>query len=140
MQQVYLATQLHGATSVAVILAGTGIVLSPFIANFISRARRRVLRNLGTPGSAQVLSLTKKLRFLTGFSWELGLRVQIPGRQPYDLTYRGTFAQSIGLLSSQIEGLAAYQPGETVEVRVDPKKPNRIAIDDNRAYRIWWRE
>jgi hypothetical protein len=51
---------------------------------------------------------------------QVGWRVAIPGRQPYDVVRR-------------VEGrreIALHQPGLTVAVRVDPRRPNRFVFDD----------
>jgi hypothetical protein len=114
------------------------MIAGVFIAYFIWGIRRRLLRKSGIPATAQVEGLEKRpIRWNPGtFGWELGLTVQIPGREPYFITYR-TFLDRFGLQNAQRSGLMAYQPGETIAVRVDPKNPNRIAIDDNRASTLW---
>ena len=50
----------------------------------------------------------------------IGLRVEVPGRQPYDVTVRQDFLPWT---------MAAIQPGRTVAVEVDSVNPLNVRID-----------
>src|SRR5271165_1598533 len=75
----------------------------------------------GTPGTARVLSAEWTGAVINlEYVCQIGLRVEIPGREPYDVKIE----QRVDPLR-----LAALQPGTTVAVRVDPANPVNIRID-----------
>ncbi len=75
----------------------------------------------GTPGVARVLSAEGTGAIINlEYVCQIGLRVEIPGRAPYDINIE----QRVDPVR-----LAALQPGTKVGVRVDPADPRNIAID-----------
>ena len=75
----------------------------------------------GTPGSARVLSADWTGAVINlEYVCRIRLRVEIPGREPYDVTIE----QRVDPLR-----LAALQPGTTVAVRVEPADPLNVRID-----------
>jgi hypothetical protein len=75
----------------------------------------------GTPGTARVLSADWTGAVINlEYVCRIGLRVQIPGRQTYDVNIE----QRVDPVR-----MAALQPGTTVAVRVDPADPHSVRID-----------
>ncbi|MUL76469.1 SHOCT domain-containing protein [Mycolicibacterium sp. CBMA 226] len=76
----------------------------------------------GTPGNARVSSLKNFATSRGGYQnvWQVGLRVEIPGQQPYDVIRRQWFTQ---------DEVGRLQPGSTVAVRVNRKKPHKVYVD-----------
>ena len=54
--------------------------------------------------------------------WRIGLRVQIPGREPYDVTLQQPVDPMV---------TAALQSGAAIPVQVDPVNPQNVRIDFN---------
>jgi hypothetical protein len=77
-------------------------------------------------GTAQVLSVEDTLARrgdASGQKWYtylVGLRVEIPGREPYDATVRQLFTMA---------GIAALQVGRTVPVQVEAANPLNVRVD-----------
>lgn len=81
-----------------------------------------ILRD-GTPGTAEVLSTRDTGVTINNFNFviKIKLRVTVPGRAPYEVTIRHV------LTGRHMWG--TIQPGMVLPVRVDPRNPNRVAID-----------
>lgn len=99
-----------------------GILVVCVVIVVVVRRRRASKRVAGT---AQVLSV--ETMESTGGSdptcmCRIALRVEIPGRPPYDAT------SSNGDFMTPVE-IAAVQPGKTVAVQIDSKNPQDVWID-----------
>jgi hypothetical protein len=118
-----------------VVLIGAFILVS-------ARARKRAVREFGgppLPGTAQALSVRREpgLAGLLGRSYVLtriGLRVELPDRQPYDATVT-TALDSRSLAALCVDGQRwepgrpwHVRPGTTFEVEVDSTDPLNVRI------------
>jgi hypothetical protein len=89
------------------------------------RLREPKISGPALTGTAQILSVkqtagsTQEGRNLP---LQIGLRVQVPGRQPYDVTVK----RRVDLVH-----VARVQPGATVPVQVDATNPQEVGIDFN---------
>ena len=89
------------------------------------RFRQPTIKGPALTGVAQILSVqqtTGPMREGMNLALRIGLRVQVPGRQPYDVTVKRTV---------QLNHLARVQPGATIPVSVDPTRPENVRIDFN---------
>jgi hypothetical protein len=78
------------------------------------------LYNNGLQGNATVNSITETGQMINNAPvCELGLTIQVPGKEPYQITHRQLLALSV---------LPRYQPGCMFSVRVDPNDPTKIII------------
>ena len=62
----------------------------------------------------------------TSLMLRIGLMVEVPGREPYDVTVKP---------SVQFIHLARVQPGATIPVQVDATNPQKVLIDFNEPIR-----
>jgi hypothetical protein len=80
------------------------------------------LRQTGAPASARILEIWD-----TGITVNddpvIGMRVEIP--RPDGTTYTPSIPKS---LISRLD-IPRFQPGATVSVRIDPRNPDRVALD-----------
>jgi hypothetical protein len=89
------------------------------------RTMRIPMRGPTWPGTAQIMSL-RRLRFALGAlgfqrkPYRIGLRVQIPGREPYDVTIRQNIEPWVLDLAVQV--------GMTVPVQVQAANPQNVRI------------
>jgi hypothetical protein len=96
------------------------VALNPF-------RNRKLLRD-GVQGTATVLELDEKalrrhrIESTERVNMKLKLQVEVEGREPYETA--GQFWVRTDLLSG---------PGQQLPVAVDPRKPNKLAIDWLRA-------
>jgi hypothetical protein len=83
---------------------------------------RRKLLSSGVAGEALVMGAAPTGTIINGVNYvvKFQLRVQIPGREPYDVEAKDTIP---------ITAMGAISPGTTVQVKVDPAKPSAVAID-----------
>jgi hypothetical protein len=135
MNPVYLAWTSGGSSGPPsalewALIAG-GLVLPlgsvALVVFLIRRSRQTKITGPALTGTAQVLSVGS-----TGYSSKaafdayerhfrkIGLRVQIPGREPYDVTVWHGFAAWM---------LGTIQPGSSVPVQVDSTNPRNVRID-----------
>lgn len=79
-------------------------------------------------GMAQVLAVksTGTVTNNTGYECKIALRVEVPGREPYDVTVRQTI---------DVAAMAAIRPGTTVPVKVLAAHPRRVRIDFDQPVR-----
>jgi hypothetical protein len=111
-------------------VAITGLFVTALIVGPLLVRRMRKISGPVLAGTAQVLSLQQfgslvvngPARQICRFR----LRVEVPGREPYEVTHWQNFAPW---------DLAAVAPGETVGVEVDSTKPKRVRIRGDRAVR-----
>jgi hypothetical protein len=95
------------------------------------RAWRIPMRGPTLRGTAEIVSL-RRLRFAVGTSgfqrkpYRIGLRVQIPGREPYDVTIRQN-------IEPWMLGFAT-QAGATVPVQVQAANPQNVRIYFNQPF------
>jgi hypothetical protein len=104
------------------------IIIAPLLAAVAiaaTRFRNPKIRGPALTGTAQILSV----QHTTGPSEEgrnlplgIGLRVQVPGHQPYDVTVKRT----VDLIH-----VARVQTGATFPVQVDATNPQKVRIDFN---------
>ncbi|MBV9722590.1 MAG: hypothetical protein JO082_11835 [Mycobacterium sp.] len=74
-------------------------------------------------GTAQVVSVASTGTMINyQYVYKIGLRVELPGREPYDVTVR----QPIHPMS-----VAALQPGSTLRVQVDSADPQNVRMDSS---------
>jgi DivIVA domain-containing protein len=59
--------------------------------------------------------------------WRIGLRVQVPGREPYDVTLQQPVDPMV---------TAAPQSGAAIPVQVDPADPQSVRIDFNQPISV----
>src|ERR1700761_4456640 len=105
---------------VVIVMAGALLVV-------VVRMVRRWRASRRVAGSAQVLSVETTTTTDgpdPSYTCRIALRVEIPGRAPYDAT------SSNGEFLTPAE-LAAVQPGKTVVVQVNPSDPQDVWIDFN---------
>jgi hypothetical protein len=79
------------------------------------------LKGPGLTGTAQVIS--RQRGFVVNYTdvvLKVWLRVQSPGREPYDVTFKQTFDRSV---------LDSVQPGSIVPVLIDSTNPQTVRID-----------
>jgi hypothetical protein len=74
----------------------------------------------GIPGTATVKGLSDTGTLLNGAPvMDVELTVQVPGREPYDVTHRQLVA---------FASMGNFQPGKTFPVHVDQQDPSKIVI------------
>jgi hypothetical protein len=128
------------ATTVVVVLAIAGFVVAinilsarlarRFFPGNLKRSvavfrlfRRPAFKGSALTGPAQVLSLEPTGPVVNGlYVCNIGLRVEIPGRQPYDVTVQ----KPVHPFS-----MTALQPGSTLQVKVDSADPLNVRIDSS---------
>ncbi len=95
-----------------------------YIQPALSKIRFRASQSLA--GTAQVLSVKSTGTILenTAYVCKIALRVQVPGREPYDVTIK----QPI-----DVSDMSLVQPGETVSVQVAAKNPRKVRIGSGRS-------
>ena len=105
--------------SLVVLFVGVPIwaITRSYIQPALSKIRFRASQSL--TGTAQVLSLKSTGTILenTAYVCKIALRVQVSGREPYDLTIK----QPI-----DVTQMSLVQPGETVSVQVQPRTRARF--------------
>jgi hypothetical protein len=98
-----------------------GVATVIVVAAIRSRGEPRIKGAL--TGTARVLSLQPtNAGNEFAHTCKIGLRVEIPGRAPYDVTIR----QNVRVIH-----LARVQPGAAIPVQVDPANPQKVLIDFN---------
>jgi hypothetical protein len=108
-----------------VILIGSSFVIPVLVIVLARRSRNPKIRGPALSGTAQVLSAqTTGTMINQSYVLRIALRVQIPDRQPYDVT-----------VSRRIHPIqmAAIQPGNVIPVQVDAANPNVVEFDFNRS-------
>jgi hypothetical protein len=117
-------TPLTALLFVVALVVGLGGVAAFFV--FMYRmSRGPAMKGPPLTGTARVLWLKQtgvSLRVnepVTRMVCRLGLRLEVPGRQPCDVTVRQ------GLVPWEIDG---FQPGATVPVQVDSTNPKRVRV------------
>jgi hypothetical protein len=105
--------------SVVLPLVIAGVLLSR--SGALGGGRRKILAT-GVPGQALVMGAAPTGTIINGVNYvvKFQLRVQLPGRPPYDVEARDTIP---------ITAMGALSPGMTVAVKADPAKPSSVAID-----------
>jgi hypothetical protein len=115
-----------------VVLIGVALIL-------ITRARKRAARKFGGPaltGTAQALSARREpgVGGLLGRLYRIGLRVELPGSPPYDVTVT-TGLDSRSLVALCVDGQRwepgrpwHVRPGATFAVEVDSADPLNVRI------------
>jgi hypothetical protein len=105
--------------STVVPLVIAGIVLKT--SGVFGGGRRKLLAK-GVAGEALVMGVAPTGTIINGVNYvvKFQLRVQLPGREPYDVEAKDTIP---------ITSMGAISPGTTVAVKVDPAKPSAVAID-----------
>lgn len=86
-----------------------------------ARLTEEDLRRNGTPALATVLDVRDRWRLNEEPILELTLRVTPPGCAPFDVKLRRI---------TSLPDLPSFQRGSTVHVHYDPKRRDRIAIDE----------
>ena len=72
------------------------------------------------PGSGEILSLTDTGTLLAeSHIYDVGLRVTIEGREPYEVVHRQVLAKTV---------LGAWKPGKVIALRVDAVDPNQVML------------
>ena len=116
------------SSSVVIAIVVASIVLPLIIAGVVLRnsgvfggGRKKILAN-GVAGQALVMGASPTGTIINGVNYvvKFQLRVQIPGREPYDVETKDTLP---------ITAMGAVSPGTTLAVKVDPAKPADVAID-----------
>jgi hypothetical protein len=114
---------------ILVLLVGLAVVIFLILVfvGVVAGARRDPkITGPALTGTAQVLSVEDTLARrgdASGQKWYtylVGLRVEIPGREPYDATVRQLFTMA---------GIAALQVGRTVPVQVEAANPLNVRVD-----------
>lgn len=97
------------------------IVARKFVGN--AMGDKKVLAT-GTPGQAVVMNVSPTGMVVNDFYHQcnIGLRVTLPGKAPYDVVIKQLVA---------ITSMAALTPGTTVGVKVDPADQTKAVIDWN---------
>ncbi len=127
---------LASVTRVGIVVVVIAVVTFFWICN--RRHRNPKIRGPALTGTAQVLSVKKTYNWAGNFAlnhkeffetyfggedfdktFQMELRVEVPGRQPYDVTVKRDFAQI---------RTGRLRPGETFPVEVDPTNPQKIRI------------
>jgi hypothetical protein len=112
--------------SVIVPLVIAGVVLKS--SGVVGSGRKKVLAN-GIAGQALIMgssptgTVINEINYVVKFQ----LRVEIPGRQPYDVEAKDTIP---------ITSMGAITPGTTVAVKVDPTDQSKVAIDWSQGVQI----
>lgn len=76
--------------------------------------------NAAIPGRGEILSLTDTGQLLgDSHVYDIGLRVTIDGREPYEVVHRQVIAATV---------LGAWQPGEVIALRVDAVDPTQVML------------
>jgi len=134
MNPLYLAVRYRTPTYwqdwallVAIVAIALGTVIATALVYYFGiKSRGPRIRGSPLTGTAQVLSL-KQTRLTVALNepvrrmmCNIGLRVEIPGRQPYDVSVQQ------GFVPWQMDRI---QPGRTVPVQVDPANPQNVRID-----------
>src|SRR4051812_28320992 len=105
--------------SILVPLVIVGFVLKS--SGVVGSGRKKILAN-GIAGQALIMgssptgTVINEINYVVKFQ----LRVDIPGRAPYDVEAKDTIP---------ITSMGAVTPGTTVAVKVDPTDPSKVAID-----------
>ena len=105
--------------SVVVPLVIVGVVLKS--SGIVGSGRKKILAN-GVAGQALIMgaaptgTVINEINYVVKFQ----LRVDVPGRAPYDIEVKDTLA---------ITSMGAITPGTTVAVKVDPADQTKVAID-----------
>jgi hypothetical protein len=102
-----------------------GPIIIAFVAwIFMREIRRRnpEIRGSALMGMARVLSVKQKGANESSLALRIELRVEIPGRQPYDVAVERT----VDLIH-----VPRVQPGATIPVQIDAANPQRVRIDFN---------
>jgi len=102
-----------------------GILLICALIVVVVRIVRRRQASKRMAGTAQVLSvetMTTTGGPVPSYTCRIALRVEIPGRPPYEAT------SSNGDFMTPVE-IAAMQPGKTVAVQIDSTDPQDVWID-----------
>lgn len=89
------------------------------------RTVRIPMRGPTWAGTGQILSL-ERLRFAMGKPYRIALRVQIPGREPYDVTIRQNLEPRVLAL--------AVATGMTIPVQVQAANPQNVRLDLGRPF------
>jgi len=103
-------------------------ILAPLLAVFAiaaTRFRNPKIRGPAVIGTAQILSVQQTAgpsEEGRNLALRIGLRVQVPSWQPYDVTVQRTV---------ELIHLARVQPGATIPVQVDATNPQKVRIDFN---------
>ena len=87
------------------------------------RFRQPTIKGPALTGTAQILSVqqtTGPMREGCSLALRIALRVEVPGRQPHDVTVDRTV---------DLNHLARVQPGATIPVQVDATNPQKVLID-----------
>ena len=87
------------------------------------RFRQPTIKGPALTGTAQILSVeqsTGPMREGLNLALRIGLRVEVPGRQPYDVAVKRTV---------DLNHLARVQTGATIPVQVDATNPQKVRID-----------
>jgi hypothetical protein len=107
--------------TVAGLAVGVGIPIVLIYLLFM-RARNPKIRGPALTGTAQVLSLETTGGVINNVNYvcRIGLRVEVRGREPYDVTVRRLIP---------VTAMAAVQPGSIIAVQVDSANPHSVRID-----------
>jgi Protein of unknown function (DUF3592) len=87
------------------------------------RFRQPTIKGPALTGTAKILSVqqtTGPMREGHNLALRIALRVEVPGRQPYDVKVERTV---------DLNHMARVQPGATIPVWVDPTNPQKVRID-----------
>jgi hypothetical protein len=102
------------------------IALFGTIAFMAWRTREPRISGTALAGMAEVMSVKQTAgskQETRDLPLQIGLRVQVPGQQPYDVTVK----RRIDLIHA-----GRVQPGATIPVKVDASNPQKVVIDFNR--------
>jgi hypothetical protein len=103
-----------------VALAGSAVLIF-FVMARRAAHRQPTITGSGLNGVGRILSLEQTGEHSeTAQGCKIGLRVEIPGHPPYDVTVRRLV---------QLIHIPRVQPGATIPIQVDPADPQKIRID-----------
>ncbi|GAA1741866.1 hypothetical protein [Luedemannella helvata] len=120
---VLVASEAHRLN--AAITAATFLVVGLVLVRtgrYVAGLDTSALLRDGSPGTARVLTVRDTGVVVNGVNLvvNLGLRVSVTGRPPYDVSVRHVLAGR--------SAWGSIQPGAIVPVRVDPADPTKVAI------------
>jgi hypothetical protein len=106
------------------VVAAIGIIALLLVLNRVSREEPKI-KGPAPTGTARVLSMKTGIavgNYPQRIMCRIGLTVEVPGRQPYDVRVRQGFLPW---------AMDAIEPGRTVPVQVDSTNPQKVRIDFN---------
>jgi hypothetical protein len=110
------------------VVAAVGIIVLLLFLNRVSREEPKI-KGPALTGTARVLSMKTGIavgNYPQRIMCRIGLRVEVPGRQPYKVRVRQGFLPW---------AMDAIEPGRTVPVQVDSTNPQKVRIDFNQPIR-----